>query len=303
MKKSEAEETNDPDISEESEAPSILLLSKSDLIREDMLHLLYRDLTRDYYASNDWSITFYILQATRGFIAVSHSFGNDTHLILPQIQKTYCLLHFDRTMIANHRLIRKIKNQPKGLMFRVNHDFDDVIDTIHRYHSDSSWLSTQYRNLCKHMHRQGAISLPIPGLEGIKFRMCCVGLYLSGGDTAGSRQDLLVAGEIGYSIGGVFTSLTGFVNKELLHTRQKISIGLVQILVLARVLDLFGNGCRYLNMGQPPYGGHMKYKEQLGGREVPRTEFLELWNNALTGSPIQDDFFSYVCEDIQSLFT
>jgi hypothetical protein len=93
-----------------------------------------------------------------------------------------------------------------------------------------------------------------------------------------SPSDELVAAELGYVIGGTFTSLTGFC------LRQKgVSIGKVQILALAKLLSVCG--FQFLNMGQPPERGCMQYKTELGGVEFLREAFLRRWNSAIDATP------------------
>ena len=71
----------------------------------------------------------------------------------------------------------------------------------------------------------------------------------------------LVAGELGYVVGGVYTSLTGFSH------RGAASAGAVQLLATARVLDANGFALWDLGMG-------MAYKAELGAADMPRADFI-----------------------------
>jgi Leu/Phe-tRNA-protein transferase len=73
----------------------------------------------------------------------------------------------------------------------------------------------------------------------------------------------LVAGELGYVVGGVYTSLTGFS----LRDAGAASAGAVQLLATARLLDANGFALWDLGMG-------MAYKTDLGAADVPRADFI-----------------------------
>ena len=72
----------------------------------------------------------------------------------------------------------------------------------------------------------------------------------------------LVAGEIGYAIGGVYTSLSGF------RKPGTKSAGTIQCCCVAALLRRSGFVIWDLGMG-------MEYKYKLGAKDVPRKEFLQ----------------------------
>jgi len=119
--------------------------------------------------------------------------------------------------------------------------------------------------------------------------MCSVELY--------DDEDTLVAGELGYTIGGTFTSLTGFCQRK----KEKISIGKIQILCMARILEIAGFD--FLNLGQPSQKGQMVYKADLGGVEVPRAVFLDRWRTSISRRPINDHVFLNCNHAISDLFS
>ena len=89
----------------------------------------------------------------------------------------------------------------------------------------------------------------------------------SSGDSGSSGMPKLVAGEIGYSIGSVYTSLSGF------STRGTVAAGSghVQLVCLGKWLQL--KGYSFWSMGHC-YSPAMDYKRQLGHRVYPRVDFL-----------------------------
>ena len=77
----------------------------------------------------------------------------------------------------------------------------------------------------------------------------------------------LVAGEIGYTVGAAYTSLTGY------HTEN--SSGNVQLLATGKLLQKLG-----YNIWD--FGMSMEYKLRLGAEKVPRAEFIKLYKESST---------------------
>ena len=74
-----------------------------------------------------------------------------------------------------------------------------------------------------------------------------------------NKDDKLVAGELGYAVGGAYTSLTGFSDASFAGNVQ---------------LHATGYLLRQLGFLMWDFGMHMKYKEDLGAIEIPRKEFV-----------------------------
>ena len=131
-----------------------------------------------------------------------------------------------------------------------------------------------------------------------------------------AESGTLVAGEIGYTIGGVYTSLTGFLDRssssstttttedkpeggeaeeaagsssappsKMLHS----SAGTVQLVALGALLRRCG--FHFWNLGHPPRRqtatreARMWYKAELGARVYKRAKFLGEWKTARAGEP------------------
>jgi hypothetical protein len=77
-----------------------------------------------------------------------------------------------------------------------------------------------------------------------------------------------LAGEIGFSIGRVYTSLSGWTGE-----RSTRSVGTAQLVLLGRLLQR--RGYAFWSLGHC-YSPHMDYKRQLGHRIYPRQAFREL---------------------------
>lgn len=177
------------------EEKPILELRRSCLSSTAAFDTLANDESRDYYVSLDWSPEFYVLQASRGFIAVATTIASSgLELLLPQLQFSYCVLRLRDKEPVNWRSVTR-RSRDRSYRIRINHAFNHTIHRIREYHGEKSWLSHHYTHLMETLYNIGPVG-------SSNFQICSVELY----DTL----DILVAGEIGYIIGSVFTSLSGF---------------------------------------------------------------------------------------------
>ena len=84
----------------------------------------------------------------------------------------------------------------------------------------------------------------------------------------------LVAGELGYAVGKVYTSLTGFYSNG--------GEGSVQLCALGRMLSQCGFAMWDLGMG----GSGMKYKTELGAHMLKREDFLKCFDRCSRVAPL-----------------
>lgn len=81
----------------------------------------------------------------------------------------------------------------------------------------------------------------------------------------------LVAGELGFSVGGIYTSQTGF--------RTGSGTGSIQLFVLGQLL--LERGCKLWDFGM-----EMGYKNDLGASTIPRAEWQRLAREAAKSDDI-----------------
>lgn len=129
----------------------------------------------------------------------------------------------------------------RGLILRCNQRVSETIAAVAECHHDS-WITPALSEVFAHL---SAPRLGRPRVHGIT---------LNDGATGE-----LVAAEIGYQVGRVYTSLSGCFWRS--------GAGTVQMVALAGVLARAGYALWDLGMDMP-------YKRSLGAREVPRAEFL-----------------------------
>ncbi len=225
---------------------------------------LAADLSRSYYWSPRFDPDFYRAQARAGFIAVAHRapFGE---VLLPELQLAYAVLDWQH-IHASHstaRLLRPDYLEAHDIRLERKRDSVSVcrvLDALDQNWGSASWLLPSYRALMENLAEEPSDSFALEG--------SC--LY------CGSE---LVAGELGYSIGRVYTSLSGFFRRD---NRSWNGLGIVQLHLLARELEQAGYA--FWNLGHP----YMQYKRDLGARILPRGEFLLRWQEAVDQSPVKN---------------
>ena len=145
-------------------------------------------------------------------------------------------------------------------------------------HHKENWVQGRYLDIVRFFHKAGP--LQIPGSE-TTFRFLSVEMR--------DQYGKIAAGEIGYLIGSVYTSLTGFFDRNSKDANNKMrysGAGTVQLVGLG--LALKEMGVKFWNLGHPfevPKSpndkGEMMYKADLGCRIVDRAEFLKIWYEAV----------------------
>ena len=85
------------------------------------------------------------------------------------------------------------------------------------------------------------------------------------------RSQQLIAGELGYTIGRTYTSLSGFHTPDRPGQRRWRNFGTLQSWLLAKRLE--DRAYAFWNLGHP----YMEYKLELGARVLERADFLQRW--------------------------
>mmetsp|Transcript_25008 Transcript_25008/g.64541 ORF Transcript_25008/g.64541 Transcript_25008/m.64541 type:complete len:353 (+) Transcript_25008:75-1133(+) len=254
----------DEPIPDDAPQPTAVLIRPEDL--RTSLGAIWRNLRQAYYVTPCWHAEFYVGLAYSGFISVSQavparSGGESIPLLIPEIQRSYGVLHY-----ANLHIERNVAKRAAHYELRFDTAFDDVLAALCEYH-ENCWLLPEYCSLLRTLHKRGRMPVP-SGASGAQFEVHSVELY----DT---RDGTLVAGEVGYAIGSLFTSLTGFTRAG--HP----SAGKVQLAGLACVLE--HSGSALWNLGHPPREANdrlpasMLYKREIGVTVMPRRAFLRQW--------------------------
>jgi len=147
----------------------------------------------------------------------------------------------------------------------VNRDFDGVVQGCHRQHG-IGWLYPQivraFKVINEHTKKSSvglAATIFRDGLPDQQIGTCPIRLYSV--EVWNAETNELCGGELGYTVGRMYTSLTGFSSHD--------SAGSVQLAALGQLLCLAGYDTWDLGMD-------LDYKTRLGARNVPRSEFVHL---------------------------
>ena len=172
-----------------------------------------------------------------GYLPTAHGpvEGPTEYILLPKLHQERCIVHFE-----DLRVSKSARADSRGYQVAVDTAFDDVVDKCLMQHGES-WLHPPIVDSFKRLFRSG-------GTGRVKMHSIEV-----------KREGQLVAGELGYSVGRTYCSLSGFTAIS--------GSGSVQCLGLALLLHERGFDFWDLGMG-------MEYKAQMGAREISREDFL-----------------------------
>lgn len=179
---------------------------------------------------------------------------------LPIACPDVCLpkLHEQRSVICpltNLHVSKSSRKKAKQFRLSMNQDFDNVVRLCRTQHGENCWLYPKLTQAFRTIHKRGD-----KGYSS-KFYPCTVRLYSI---EVWNEEDDLVAGEIGYSVGAMYTSLTGFSIQD--------SSGSVQLAALGRLLQQ--NQFEVWDLGMD-----MAYKQRLGCQLMPREQFVQTVRN------------------------
>lgn len=218
-------------------------------------------LDRTHYWSDLWDPAFYVAVARAGFICICIEHPELGHVLIPELQTSYAVLDWENLHASRNlrRIIGSGRLEEEQIELRVANPCEQVLARVVEYHGQSNWLHEPYLNLMRTLADDSAGDFALHGIE----------LW--------SRQsDELIAGELGYTIGTTYTSLSGFC---LPTERNWRSYGTLQQFLLAE--SLAERGYEFWNMGHVG----MPYKLALGAKELTRGEFLDRWLVARDDAP------------------
>jgi len=236
-----------------------------------------------------WEPTFYAKLAFEGFFTITNQDrGGDP---LPELQPFYGVVDWVNFNSSKHmrKELKKLKDRYQkpdsavapgpGDDKTLDMDSADGSGSYHMYSNldlDGTYerldAYQKSKNGSNWMHKKYFITMKVASADPrINFKLHSIELYdgpvaSSGSESSASasRSPRLIAGEIGYSIGRVYTSLSGFYEVP--------GAGTVQLACLGKWLEL--KKYAFWSLGHC-YSPVMDYKRQLGHRVYPRANFLK----------------------------
>jgi len=247
-----------------------------------------------------WDPTFLARLAHEGFFTITtQRFGGEREP-LPELQPFYGVL--DWTNMNRSKAVRKAlqqvsesSGQNKDYQLYCNKNLDLTYELLDKYQIEkhgTNWMTRKYLEAFRKASQDPSIN----------FRLHSIELYDGPFSENGSKSGCngaaprMLAGEIGYSIGRIYTSLSGF------STRDAECFGWLQLACLGKWLE--HRGYAFWSLGHC-YSPEMDYKRQLGHRIYPRADFLARLKKHIgefrvkdrTGNPADGSFATLADEE------
>ena len=184
---------------------------------------------------------------SEGFLPIAT--GN---VLLPKLHAHRCVISLEK---GDLHVTKSTRKKAKRFTFTVNQAFSQVVEGCHKQHGEKCWLYPTLVEVFAMMNR--AEHTPAVLMDD-KTQPCPVRLYSI--EVWNAETGALAGGELGYTVGSIYTSLTGFAAED--------SAGSVQLATLGRFLTQLGFSLWDLGMA-------MDYKMSLGCHLLPRDEFLD----------------------------
>lgn len=249
-------------------------ISPQDLDNPVKLDTIYQSKQIDLYWTVHWLPEFYRKLAYCGFIAVAHQHEEEDCLI-PEMQKAYAVLDWSNLHITTKlkKMHRSAFLTKENYRLTFNHDLPLVIKRIGDYHR-RQWITSKYKKLFYQLAEDQTENFTLLSVELRK------------------GKGSIIAAELGYLIGSVYTSLTGYFER----CQEFNNMGKLQLISLG--LFLKEKGCSFWNLGHP----YMEYKKKLGAQVLERKDFLKRWIPARDQTLNIDFSDEYSCSGLLGRF-
>lgn len=213
----------------------------------------------DFFATAQTDAVLFAQVMVEGFLPIAAKTNDDDRngmtIVLPKLHRERCVI----SPISDMHISKSVRKKSKRYAATINQNFDGVVAGCHRQHG-LNWLYPEVVATLQSMHEKGQ-----RGMEAMLFEpdsvapvgVCPVRLYSI--EVCNEASGELVAGELGYTVGSIYTSLTGFTAED--------GSGSVQLAVLGTLLQKCGFDVWDMGMS-------MDYKERLGAHLMPRAEFV-----------------------------
>ncbi|MBU0935737.1 MAG: hypothetical protein KKC64_08960 [Spirochaetes bacterium] len=217
----------------------------------------------EFILSPELSAVMVCAATQAGFMPMSAVFtvaeGVERAFFTPKLHTLRCLLSPGQVHVS-----RTARRQAAVYTMSLDRDFPAVLQHCIAVHGQgwltpdlcSVFLQLQQHQQLPRQFDDGMFAGDSPAIADRVLQLVSVELW---------KDAELAAGELGYRIGSVYTSLSGFYLVP--------GAGTVQLTLLGGLLA--NAGCRLWDLGMP-----MAYKQNLGGSLLPRREYLPLLQEA-----------------------
>lgn len=220
------------------------------------LYPVVRFCSEDFYVSHSFEPALIVQLIAEGFLPIATS-----GILLPKLHVERCVLQLKPT--CNLHVSKSTRKKAKNFCLTINQCFDRVVAGCRAQHG-INWLYPPIVNAFREINRRtietnghGADAFLVDSKSNERCGTTQVRLYSV--EVWSAETGDLVAGELGHSVGGIYTSLSGFSNQD--------SAGSVQLLALGKLLKQCG--FEYWDLGM-----EMEYKIKLGAELMRRADFV-----------------------------
>lgn len=199
----------------------------------------------DFYVSRHFDPVLLSHLMFEGFLPIASVYRGECFLI-PKLHRKRCVL----VLNGPEHVPKSVKKRGKKFKFELNQAFDEVVKGCHDQHG-ISWLYPPIVEGFRKLYEAGDAGVELYPDRHVRFYSV---------ELVDVESGRVAAGELGYTVGRTYTSLTGF---------SRVSgAGTVQLHALGRLLHLSGFLMWDLGMSMP-------YKLSLGAEDVERDLFLD----------------------------
>ncbi len=220
----------------------MLAIIQPHTIQETIDHLLADSNREEFCIALEMNEQFVANLMYHGFLPMMMELDDGVPLLIPKLHFERCVLDFKDLHVS-----KRIRKSLDSYTLTCNNNYDNVIEQIIAYHKypkrEENWIHPSLQKTLSALHKAS----PNPNVQVWTFELW-------------NKEGKLVAGEIGYRVGGVYTSLSGF------HLEN--NTGKVQMILTAQWLEKQGFAFWDLGMEMP-------YKMHLGAHILETKEFME----------------------------
>lgn len=190
-------------------------------------------------------------------------------LLLPKLHQHRCVI---RLASGDLHVSKSARKKAKRFSLTINQAFEEVVQGCRLQHGRHCWLYDPLVAAFRTMHaakEEGTLVTVADwsSSQGGQAHQQHLPVRLYSVEVWSEESGELVGGELGYTVGSIYTSLTGFSLQD--------SAGSVQLAALGRLLCKQGFTLWDLGM-------EMEYKKSLGAMLLPRDEFVS-WVHRVRG--------------------
>merc|ERR1712232_892096 len=193
------------------------------------------------------SPSFFCELAYEGFNPISLQIASDNDFMIQVLTPWFGPKRYILNCLETH-ISKQVRKRAKRYTMTLDTAFDEVLLGCVRQHGEA-WLYRGVRWVLRTLWQKS-----YKDDHKIHFSIHTFELW--------DNDGRLVAGDLGYTVGGLYVSMTGF---RLQHTK---GAGDVQMVLMAALLHKMG--CDWFDLGML-----IKYKARLGATVIDRSGFLE----------------------------